>query len=147
MLLQRTFAILLSQAQPLIAEFDRSLTDKNLGQSESADSMTSHPMELLIRPQKTRQRVLIEELPDELQHATEIDTPKIAEECRASAEDSRTLTDNSRASSDSGISIDIIQKLAEQVGSTVIEREPLNIEEKVKEFKGRTIVDFEDVDD
>ncbi|XP_028394306.1 dynein assembly factor 1, axonemal-like isoform X2 [Dendronephthya gigantea] len=156
------------QAHPFIADFDRSLIDENLSQSDCIDSMTSHPMELLIRPEKTRQRVLIEELPDEPQHNTKIDTREIepvdkfqastkdalTERCRVSAEgnrvsvdDCRPLTDNPRASSDSGISIDIIQKLAEQVGSTVIEREPLNIEEKVKEFKERTVEDFEDVDD
>ena len=147
--------------------------------------MTSHPLDSLILPQKTSQRVLIEELPDEHQD-TKTDTPEnesesndnsrlsteesrvfpdnsrlstedsrgstedsriSSEDIRLSTKDSRESHDNSRMSSDSGISIDIIQKLAEQVGSTVIEREPLNIEEKAREFKQKTGVDLEDIDD
>ncbi len=139
--------------------------------------MTSHPLDTLILPQKTTQRVLIEEIPDE-QHNTKTDTPEIetdpndnshvltedgrvspdnsgdsrvpSEDTRLSTEDSRLPSDNSRQSTedgDSGISIDIIQKLAEEVGSTVIDREPLNIEQKATEFKQRAVIDFEDIDD
>ena len=146
--------------------------------------MTSHPLDTLILPQKTTQRVLIEEIPDE-QHNTKTDTPEIetdpndnshvltedgrvspdnsgdsrvpsedtrlsTEVARVSTEDSRLPSDKSRQSTedgDSGISIDIIQKLAEEVGSTVIDREPLNIEQKAREFKQRAVIDFEDIDD
>ena len=116
--------------------------------------MTSHPLGTLILPQKTNQRVLIEELPDEQQNCKQ-DTSEIeAQSTRVQHEASRLFTEDSRASddssllsSDSGISIDTIQKLAEQIGSTIIEREPLNIEEKVQEFKERKCIDFEDVDD
>ena len=121
-------------------------------------------MESLILPQKTSQRVLIEELPD-VQRNTETDTQEIqvgvydnsrtatrngkesVEDCRVSAGDSRESNDTFRVSSDSGISIDTIEKLAEQVGSTVIERKPLNIEQKAREFKQKGVVDFEDIDD
>ena len=116
--------------------------------------MTSHPLGTLILPQKTSQRVLIEELPDEQPYSKK-DTSEIEgqstrvhhEASRLFTKDSRASDDSSLLSSDSGISIDTIQKLAEQLGSTIIEREPLNIEEKVQEFKERKCIDFEDVDD
>jgi hypothetical protein len=240
------------QAGPLIIEIDETLTDESLGQSDETNSLTSHPLESLILPQKSSQRILIEELPDE-QHNTKTDTSKIenrvsrddsylltedsrastensalttddarlltevanestvdcqmpsedtrvstedsrvssedsrvsTEDDRASREDTRVFTEDSRASSedtrvssedtrvstedsrvspkdsrvspdnfrhstedgDLGISIDTIHKLAEQVGSTVIAREPLNIEQKLNEFKQNTAIDFEDIDD
>ena len=164
--------------------------------------MTSHPLNSLILPQKTSQRILIEELPDE-EHNTKTDTQKsetdpndnpqllpedsrvsndnprlttedarllaeVAEEstidgrtpnedtqlatigARVVTKDSRVSADNVRQStedSDSGISIDIMQKLAEEIGSTLIEREPLNIEQKLNQFKQKAVVDFEEVDD
>lgn len=45
-------------------------------------------------------------------------------------------------------SIDIIEKLASEVGST-IDREPLNVEEKLQEYRkhGELQVDLEEIDD
>ena len=135
------------QVKPLILEIDQTLTDENL-----APPM-SHPLSSLILPEKTTQRVLIEELPDA--QNTKTDTSGIEaestrvphEDTRLFTEDSRESNDSSQYSSDSGISIDTIQKLAEQVGSTIIEREPCNIEQKVKQYKERNLVDLEDIDD
>ena len=176
--------------------------DESLGQSDGANSMTSHPLDSLILPQRTSQRILIEELPEE-GHNTKTDTQKsetdpkdnpqlLPEDSRESkdnprattddarlltevthepivdgrtpnedtqlatkgarvtTEDSRVSADNFRRStedSDSGISIDIIQKLAEEVGSTIMEREPLNIEQTLNQFKEKSVVEFEDVDE
>lgn len=154
--------------------------DENFGQSQSADSIMSHPIEFLIPPQRTNQRILIEEISDEQQN-TKTDTPDVYvapvkenrvcdggsrvrhevvndgledidsrvcdDKTRAPIDNTRVSSDDIRSSSDSGISIDVIQKLAEEVGSTVIEREPLNIEQKVREFKQKNVLDVDDIDD
>ena len=116
------------------------MLSENLPSSQSwtSNDTTSQPIQSLVTKHPSGKRTLIQELFNEQPNSRTDTSEGVPDEDDA-------LTTGSEGSC---ISIDVMQRLAAEVGST-IDREPLDIHQKLQEYRnrGECDVDLEDIDD